>query len=360
VVGLAVAVLVSLPSLIGALPASDAGTAAADLRQAALRSVDVPFTGYAQSAGGLDLPVSDQLTDVADLLSDRTSMRAWYRNPADWRVDVVSPTGETDVHADAGGSWNWDYAHATATRAGPTPLALPSAADLLPSSLGRRLLSEAAADTLTRLGAERVAGRDALGLRLVPAEPASSVAGVDVWVDAATSVPLRVQVFGKDAAGPGAEPALDTAFLDFARTTPAAQVTAFDVPPGADVREGQDAQLLQAARRAGQDGDRVRLTPELAGLDRRALAGAPPEVGVYGEGITLLAVSPLPDQVAGPLLGALRSAPDAVKDELGVRISAGPLGLMLVRTPDGPVLLAGTVTLDALATAATELAGGDS
>ena len=101
--------LVALPWLVGALPASDADVPAAELRDQALDSTDVPFTGYAQSAGGLSLPVGDQLTDVADLLSDRTSLRAWYRGADDWRVDVVTATGETDVHADAGGTWTWDY-----------------------------------------------------------------------------------------------------------------------------------------------------------------------------------------------------------------------------------------------------------
>jgi len=360
VVVIAVAVLLSLPSLIAALPASDAGTSAADLRTAVLRSTDVAFTGYAQAAGGLDLPVSEQLTSVADLLSDRTSMRAWYRGPDDWRVDVVSPTGETDVHADAGGTWTWDYEGATATRTAPTPLALPTASDLLPSALGRRLLSEATDAELSRLGADRIAGRDALGLRLVPAEEASSVARVDVWVDAGTGLPLRVQVFGEDAAGPGAEPALDTGFLDLALTTPGAEVTAFAVPPGAEVRQGQDAQLLQAADRAGRDGDRVRLPAQLAGLDRRSIEGAPRSVGVYGRGITVLAVSPLPRRAADPLRAALVSAPESVVDALGVRISAGPLGLMLVSRADGSVLLAGTVSLDALAAAATELTGGES
>jgi outer membrane lipoprotein-sorting protein len=352
---IAVAVLVSLPSLIGALPASDAATSAADLRREALGSTDVAFTGYAQATGGLDLPVGDQLTDVADLLSDRTTMRAWYRGADDWRVDVVTPTGETDVHADAGGSWTWDYVHATATRTGPTPLALPTAPDLLPSALGRRLLSEARDDELSRLGAERVAGRDALGLRVVPAEEASSVARVDVWVDADSGVPLRVQVVADGAA----EPALDTGFLSLELGTPSADVTAFAVPPDADVREGQDAQLLQAASRAGREA-RFRLPAALAGLDRRSIDGAPRSVGVYGRGITLLAVSPLPGRVAGPLLDALVVAPGAVVDDLGVRIAAGPLGLMLVDGPDGPVLLAGTVSLDALAAAATELTGGDS
>jgi outer membrane lipoprotein-sorting protein len=353
-------VLVALPSVVGALPASDADVSAADLRSRALASTDVAFTGYAESAGGLDLPVGNQLTDVADLLSDRTTMRAWYRGPADWRVDVVTPTGETGVHADERGTWTWDYAQATATRGEPGPLALPTASDLLPSALGRRLLSEVGDDGITRIGADRVAGRDAWGLRLVPAEEASSVARVDVWVDAGSGVPLRVQVYGEDAAGPGAQPALDTGFLDFDRTTPAADVTAFDVPPGADVREGEDAQLLQAAARAGRDGDRIALPGALAGLDRRTIDGAPRAVGVYGRGITLLAVSALPRRVAEPLRDALVTAPDAVVDELGVRIAAGPLGLMLVRGPDGPVLLAGTVSLDALATAATELTGGGS
>ena len=357
VVGTALAVLVSLPALIGALPASDAGTSAADLRRAALASADVPFAGYAVSAGGLDLPVGDQFTPVADLLSDRSTMRAWYRGATDWRVDVLSPTGETDVRADTGGTWTWNYSQNTATRTAPTPLALPTAPDLLPSALGRRLLAEATDEELSRTGAERIAGRNALGVRLVPADEASSVARVDVWVDAASGLPLRVQVFGDDATG--AEPALDTGFLELDLATPDADVTAFDIPPGADVRTGEDAQLLRAATRAGRDDDRVELPAQLAGLPRRTIDGAPRAVGVYGRGITLLAVTPLPERVAGPLADALRAAPEAVVvEESSVAISAGPLGLMLVRGPDGPLLLSGTVDLDALATAATDLTGG--
>jgi outer membrane lipoprotein-sorting protein len=358
VVGVAVAVLAALPSLIAARTGTDTATSAGDLRAAALDSADVAFTGYAQSAGGLALPVGNQLTDVADLLSDRTTMRAWYRGATDWRIDVVTPTGETDVHADAGGSWTWDYESATATRTAPSPLALPTAPDLLPSALGRRLLSEATDEELTRIGAERIAGRDALGLRLLPADEASSVARVDVWVDAEAGVPLRVQLFGADAAASGAGPALDTSFLSLELGTPPASVTAFAVPPGADVREGQDAQLLQAASEAGRRGGRVGLPAQLAGLDRRSIEGAPRGVGVYGRGITLLAVSAVPNRVAGGLRAALVSSPAAVVDELGVRIAAGPLALMVVDVPTGPVLLAGTVSLDALAAAATELEAG--
>jgi hypothetical protein len=76
VVGALVALLVTLPIGIGALPASDSAVPAAELRDAVLASDDVGFSGYAVSAGGLTLPVTDQLTSVADLFSDRTTMRA--------------------------------------------------------------------------------------------------------------------------------------------------------------------------------------------------------------------------------------------------------------------------------------------
>jgi hypothetical protein len=343
------AVLLVLPPLIGALPASDAGTPATDLRARALASADVPFAGYAQAAGGLTLPVGDQLVPVADLLSDRTTMRAWYRAADDWRVDVVSATGETGVHRDDAGIWTWEYEDDVASRAEALPLALPGAPDLLPSALGRRLLSEATEEELSRFGAERVAGRDALGLRVTPADAASSVSRVDVWVDAGSGVPLRVQV-----AGTAAAPALDTAFLAFDPTTPAATVTAFAPPPGAEVRlDEQQAGLLDAGRRY----EAVALPASLAGLPGRAVGGTPGAVGVYGRGVTLLAVSVLPGRAGAALRDTLVVAPGAVVDDLGVRVAAGPLGLMLVDGGErrGDWLLAGTVDPDALAVAAAEL-----
>jgi hypothetical protein len=351
VVAVGGAILLALPALIGALPASDAGTPATGLRDRALASADVAFSGYAQSAGGLTLPVGDRLTPVANLLSDRTTMRAWYRAADDWRVDVVSPTGETGVHRDTAGTWTWQYEHDVASRAGATPLALPTAPDLLPSALGRRLLSEAADDELSRIGAARVAGRDALGLRLVPADGAASVSRVDVWVDAGSGLPLRVQVFGGQTGG-GA-PALDTSFLQLDLVTPAASVTAFTPPPGSHVRrDRQQEDLLDTGRRAAG----VALPDALAGLGRRALEGAPGAIGVYGRGVTLLVVAPLPRRAAARLRATLSAAPGVVVDDLGVRIAAGPLGLMLVDGGRrGSWLLSGTVNLDALAAAAAQL-----
>jgi outer membrane lipoprotein-sorting protein len=348
-VGALVAVLAALPALLGALPASDAAVSAAALRARVLASAGVAFSGYAESAGGLSLPVTDQLTSVANLFSERSTMRVWWRGPADHRVDVVTASGETGTHTGPGGTWTWEYDRATATRTTATPLALPAPPDLLPSAVGRRLLSEATAAELTRTGARRVAGRDALGLRITPSQPASSVRYVDVWVDARSGLPLQVQLLGR-AAG---RTALDTRFLDLDLTRPGAATTAFSPPYGATVREGRESEVLLEA---GQRVETLPLPAILAGLPRRRLAGVPEGIGLYGRGVTLLAVAPVPERLADGLRNALVRSPTALVDASGVRVAAGPLGLMVVsRQRSGPYVLTGTVTPGALKAAANEL-----
>jgi hypothetical protein len=349
-----VVLLGSAPRLLR-LPATDGSATAGQLRERALASAALPYSGYAQSSGTLALPsfgslpsVAAGLTGVADLLSDRTTMRVWWRSPADNRVDVVTPSGETDVHRDPAGTWTWDYGARTATRTLAVPLALPTAPDLVPSALGRRLLSEAVPAELSRTGARRVAGRDALGVRVRPSQDAASVGTVDVWVDRATGLPLEVEVTGRGLT----QPSLDTRFLDLDPTRPPAAVTAWDPPAGVTARTGGDVLLLASAFLR-----QVRLPGELAGLPRRdtPTRGGP---GLYGRGVTLLAATPVPRSLAGPLGGLLDRTTGVVADDLGRRAAVGPLGLMLVEPPRGPrYLLAGTVTLDALAAAAAQLTG---
>jgi MucB/RseB N-terminal domain len=349
VVAALLAVLTSLPAVVGALPATDAAVSAAELRAAVLASDTVAFSGFAESIGGLDLPVTDQLTSVADLFSDRTAMRVWWRGRTHHRVDVLTPGGETGTHRDLLGAWTWEYERATATRVLRTPLALPAPPDLLPTALGLRLLTEATDEELSRVGARRVAGRDALGLRLTPAEAASSVGHVDLWVDADTGLPLQVQLYGRDAD----RPALDTRFLDLDVAEPDAATTVFVAPSGAVIRGASNTEVLLEAGRRIQP---VPLPGELAGLPRRQLTGAPPGIGLFGRGVTLLAVAPLSPRLAGELRSALGQSPDAVVDGTGVRLAVGPLALMLVDPAGrGPYVLTGTVTLEALVEAAAQL-----
>ena len=345
-----VGVLVALPSVIGALPASDAELGAAELRDAALASADQPFSGYAESAGGLTLPVgSPRFSSVVDLFSDRTQMRVWWRSDAESRVDVVTVGGETSYRAAPGGGWIWSYEDDRATRDAREALSLPIPPDLLPSSLGRRLLSETADEELSRIGAERIAGRDGLGLRITPATAASSIDHVDVWVDAGTGLPLQVQLYGRDSD----LAALDTRFLDLEVTAPDPSLIDFEPPPGASLSVSQEDGVLERARR---ELDPAPLPGELAGLPRRQVEGAPEAVGLYGIGVTLLAVVPVPEHVVWDVQESLRRVPGFVDQRDGVRAAVGPLGLMVV-DPDGAgaYLVTGTVTLDALGDAATDL-----
>jgi hypothetical protein len=275
-------------------------------------------------------------------------MRVWWRGATDNRVDVVSTAGETGFYRDLEGTWTWEYEANRATRTFDAPLSLPAPPDLLPNTLAGRLLAEAEPDELSRIGADRIAGRDALGLRLVPSAAASSVDRVEFFVDAETGLPLRVRVFGKGAGNP----AIDTRFVDLAISSPSPGVTTFTPPPGASREVGDSLGVLQ---NAAHELPPVKLPDTLAGLPRRTLAGAPPAIGIYGRGITVLAVVPLPRGVAGDIRSAAAQDPNAVIDDLGTRLTAGPLSILLVAGTRPQSVIVGTVTLDALAQAAGEL-----
>ncbi len=349
IVAVGIAVLVALPTAIRALPARDSALSASTLLQRVQGSGGVAYSGYAEAVGGLQLPVTDEFSDLANLLGERTRLRVWWRGDDDWRVDALEPSGETDLIHDERGTTVWEYEAARVTRTSDPAVRLPRTADLLPSVLGRWLLSEASAREVSRLPAERVAGRDAPGLRLDPADPQSSVDHVDVWVDARTGLPLRVAVYGpaEDTA------AMTTSFLELSTEAPGAADTAFTRPPGAefDVEE-----TLDIATRA----DRFApvLPPDrLAGLQRRSgdRGGA---VGDYGRGVTRLVAIPLWDEPAGPLRDQLARTPGVEVDDVGTTVTIGVLGLLLAdRNRDGTSwLLAGTVTTSTLRQAATELA----
>ena len=147
--------------------------------------------------------------------------------------------------------------------------------------------------------------------------------------------------------------ALDTRFLDLDLTRPDAATTAFVPPYGATVREGRESEVLLEA---GQRVETLPLPAILAGLPRRRLAGVPEGIGLYGRGVTLLAVAPVPERLADGLRNALVQSPAALVDASGVRVAAGPVGLMIVSSQrSGPYVLTGTVTTGALKAAANQL-----
>src|SRR5689334_7105405 len=92
------AVLVSLPVVVGAIPASVPSVDAGKLRELIQRSADQPYQGYAESTGGLDVPDLPNLSHVSSLLNGTTRIRSWYDSPERWRFDVLSTASERDTY----------------------------------------------------------------------------------------------------------------------------------------------------------------------------------------------------------------------------------------------------------------------
>lgn len=273
----------------------------------------------------------------------------WWRGEDEWRVDALAPTGERGLHRDAVGAWTWNYEDNRVTRIDEPSLHLPRAADLDPAQLGRRLLAEASPTEVSRLPAQRIAGRDAPGLRLRPADPRTTVTSVDVWADAGTGVPLRVEV---QAAG-AAQPVVAAAYLDFDPQPPPPTITRFAPPGDAEVSYGQVTDLAAAADLFG----RLRPPATLAGYPLRQRAEGLGGVGTYGRGVTVLAAAALPRRISGPLRDQLRRARGVQTTPAGLQLTAGPLVLLITDAIGGrPWLLTGTVTAETLQRAAADLA----
>ena len=345
-----VAVLVALPVAIAAWPVSQSKISAADLLARIRGSANAPYSGYAESFGGLSLPVTRQFSTVTDLFGQTTQMRAWYRGSKDWRVDTVTVAGETDVHAGPTGTWSWSFEdnRATWTAGAVDPaVRLPTAADLLPTNLARRLLSEATPGQVHRLGNRRIAGRSAPGLELVPNVVGSTIERVDVWADQRTGLPLRVDVYGDGTN------VMSSRFLDFSTGRPSAHDTAFSPPPTARVEMLGEPDI---AAEIDQFGDAT-APVVLAGVPRNPQLPAFGAIGVYGSGVTEFAAAPLPGRTAFSLQRQLNGT--AVKTKYGQLVAIGPLSLLLT-DPDRPGrtwLLTGTVTPDLLNAAAAQLVG---
>jgi hypothetical protein len=343
---------VALPAVVAAVPARTGDIPAAELLRRITSSAGRPYSGYAESTGGLVLPVTSRFGSIADLFGGRTQLRVWYRSSSDWRVDSISFAGETDLHHDDSGDWAWNYESNAVDRTG-SPVApqarLPVAADLLPPELGRRLLSQAQPGEATRIGSARVAGRSAPGLRITPNQAVSSISSVDVWADPGTGLPLRVEVHGNQSG----TPALATSFLDFSAAEPPAAVTAFNPPADARLSDRQARDLVTAIDQLA-----VVVPPDrLAGLDRNQQLPPFGSVGEYGRGVTELVAVPLPSGLAYSLARELADATGVDPDQPQLRLSVGPLNLMLSlpARPDSAWLLVGTVTADMLSVGAAQL-----
>jgi len=361
VVGFGIAALVALPPTIAARPAGHSDISASALLVAIQRSATAPYSGYAESSGGLGLPVTNQFNSIADLLGGDQQMRVWWHDPTQWRVDTITAAGESDIHQSGVTNWTWDYQSQRATlllERAPRAVRLPEAPDLVPATLARRLLNEATPTEVTRLPSARIAGQSVPGIRMRPSDRMSTIDEVDVWAQAQTGLALRVNI---RASG---DNVLSSQFLDFSPDPPPTSAIEFSPPAGSHQSVSDDPDLVAFIDRLG----RARAPVSLAGIARNPLVAANGAIGVYGHGVTEFAATPLFGRTARSLRRQVAATPGVTTSAAGQALQIGPLSLVLTpeiaigSDPDGDPgtawLLTGTVTPQTLATAARQLLAG--
>jgi hypothetical protein len=345
------AILLAAPAAIAARPvhvATDPSTATLLTMVAA--SGDVSHIGYAESAGRLNLPDLGQFEDVGALLAETSRFRVWWSDSDHYRVDSLAIAGEHDYYrnGDHGFEWNTTNRRASYITSYPSVRA-PSPPDVLPGTLGRRLLKGVPASAVSRIDPRRVAGINCIGLQVRADDGRSTINYVQVWVDPANGLPLGVRVVPTE----GKLVAFDTRYLSLSLTTPDSDRLQFEpeADPSAQLSPGQiDGGIIEGL------GSGHRLPREVAGLTRRSRADD--GTVTYGDRYTLLAVIPVRGVIASGIiltlgLGAATVAGDYNEGRL---VSTALINAMIIQKGDDGFLLAGTVTVDTLKKAANDVA----
>ncbi len=182
------------------------------------------------------------------VLASFTGEQRWkvWSSPDGLRVAHLLPAREQDLVMDREDAWWWDSATLRAIHldlaelheavAGEASSAPPSAMPMDPVALARALMDGLApCASLSVQGTDRVAGRDAYVLALIPLSSDTLVGSVRVSVDAQTRLPLRVEVLAADGDAP-----ISAGFTSVSFSPIDPSMFTFDPPPGADVRDLRD------------------------------------------------------------------------------------------------------------------------
>jgi len=236
-----------VPQLASADPEL-APTTAADLLVDLATAPQQPVSGTVVQTPDLGLPELPTGpgggSELTSLLAGRTMLRVWSDGPERSRVAVMTSLSETDIVRDWRDVWTWESEANSATHAtlpevpqgagAPGSAREPVPTAPTPQEAAERVLAAVEPSTEVTLdGTASVAGRDAYELVIEPRTGDSLVGEVRVAVDAATSLPLRVQVTARGAD----EPAYETAFTSVSFDRPGDEVFRFTPPAGAEVTE---------------------------------------------------------------------------------------------------------------------------
>ena len=345
----------SLISVAQASPGLPPRTPAQLLAQVA-DSVTPPLTGTVvetTSLGLPSLPGTADPTSIASLLTGSHTIRVWYTGPRHFRLAVPESLSETDVIADGTTAWLWESTTNSVTEYTlpahqQAPMTAPTSAPLTPQQAAQQVLAAVGKTTTVRVDSNvTVAGRPAYQLVLAPKDSRSLVGQVQIAIDARNGVPLRLQVYARDASSP----AFQVGYTAIQFVTPAPADLTFSPPRGAKVsHENLGSQQASGSSQQGDtstigSGWLTVLDLPSAGLTAPSSSGSAPGYGGSGDSAAVL----------NALLGSARSVSGAWGSGRLLQTS-----LVSVLITDGGRVFVGAVQPGVLYAAASQAASSSS
>jgi outer membrane lipoprotein-sorting protein len=305
------------------------------------------LSGTVTSSTDLGLPAIPGLgsdsSKFTDLLTGKHTARVAFAGPDKARVSVIDDMAERTLTTDGKTAWVYDSSKREATKialpAHPAkPEVAPEKQAYDPQAVAKQFL--AAIDPSTKVevsGTEKVAGRDAYKLRLIPKTDKTTVGSVTLAIDSKTWVPLEVTVMPRT----GKDPAVQLGFSAVSFAVPAASTFAFTPPKGVKGSEQQ----IPAMRNTEPKG--LPAKPHTTKPD----ASKPTTVGTGWETVLVLRGAKLPADV-GPL-GQLLAKARTVQGSWGSGKILTTKMVSALITDDGRVFV-GLVSPDTLQAAAAK------
>jgi outer membrane lipoprotein-sorting protein len=219
--------------LVAVENASPAGLSGTIVETAKLGLPDI--SGLVGSGGGSGL-------SLESLVTGSNTMNVWYAGQDRQRFALLGQLSEDDLIHNGTDLWSYDSSTRTVTHKTLTQGASDKAGSSIASSapsLDPQTAAEkalAAIDPTTVVVVDRtarVAGRAAYQLKLSPKDTRSLIGSVQIAIDAATSVPLRVQIFAAGATSP----AFQVGFTSVSFNVPNASIFEFVPPAGASIEQ---------------------------------------------------------------------------------------------------------------------------
>ena len=316
------------------------------------------LSGTVRSDADLGLPAIPGMApgsrELTDLLSGQHTARVAFASPDKARVSLIDNQAEQLWTTDGTSAWAYDSSKREATKltlpahkTAKPEKALPKAYD--PQAVAKQFLD--AIDPTTKVqvsGTEKVAGRDAYKLRLVPKTDKTTVGSVTLAIDSKTWVPLDVTVMPRT----GNDPAVELGFTSVSFDVPAASSFTFTPPQGVKVTD----QKVPATREHPESAPPNRGKPVKPGKPGAERPDKPTVIGTGWDSVAMIrganAAGLASNPAAGPLAQLLAKAPTVQGSWGRGKVLTTKMVSALI-TDDGRVFV-GLVTPDTLQAAAAK------